>query len=380
MQEITGELIETLLNQGEGDGLDYKSGQYPFAGATDEQKAELLKDMLAMANAWKIADAFILIGVQENPGNRAIVVGASEHIDDADLQQFINSKTNTPIRFGYRVFTIDGAQIGILQIAHEQRRPIWLEKSYGKLSAGTVHVRRGSSTTIADPDEIARMGAAAEKTKAAAEVPRLAISIGRYDEYGAHFKLTTQRLSFTGSPVVDRKASEGPLVIRKLPMGPLPAQILEWTREMATMGMLVLRAENTSSVTVMDPKLELRIPWAQGVTVYNSATLPPRPRSLLEDIKPIADGAHAPEVFEDESGWYVCDGLDKVQPGTSSHSHEFWIGCEHPVILQLQARISADNLPSPITSALTVEIEVEDAEADQRGTVFEFRMKFKVEE
>jgi hypothetical protein len=155
-------LIEQLLNEDEGTGLDFKRDQYPFDGATDEQKSELLKDILAFTNAWRRMDGYILIGIEEIKGGRSKVVGISEHLDDAKLQQFVNSKTQRPISFSYEAIPLEGIQVGIIRISL-QARPIYLKQDYGKLKKHTVYVRRGSSTAIADPDEISRMGSALEE-------------------------------------------------------------------------------------------------------------------------------------------------------------------------------------------------------------------------
>jgi hypothetical protein len=160
VERLESHLIETLLSAGEGVALDYKSQQYKFAGASDAEKAPLLKDVLAMANAWKIADAHILIGVKENPDGRAVVVGITEHIDDSRLQEFVNTKTNVPVEFTYRTANTDGKTIGVLTVAAIQQRPVWLKKPYGPIEHERVYIRRGSSTAIATPDEIAKMGEA----------------------------------------------------------------------------------------------------------------------------------------------------------------------------------------------------------------------------
>lgn len=89
-------LIDQLLFGEEGNTLDFKSEQYRFSGATDDEKSELLKDILAFANAWRRADAYILIGVKEVKGGRSEVVGIADHLDDAHIQQFVNSKTQRP--------------------------------------------------------------------------------------------------------------------------------------------------------------------------------------------------------------------------------------------------------------------------------------------
>jgi len=107
-------LIDKLLFEEEGNTLDFKSEQYHFSGAADHEKSELLKDIIAFANAWRRTDAYILIGVKEVKGGRSEIVGISEHLDDAHLQQFINSKTQRPIDFSYKTVQQEGAQIGII--------------------------------------------------------------------------------------------------------------------------------------------------------------------------------------------------------------------------------------------------------------------------
>lgn len=150
-------LMEALLNEAESTALDFKRDQYPFESASDEQKGELLKDILAFANSWRRTDAFILIGVDEVNGGRSIVVGISASMDDAKIQQFVNSKTNRPIVFSYETFLFEGAKVGLIRIPL-QDRPIYLKKDFGKLNKDVVYIRRGSSTDTASPDEIAKMG------------------------------------------------------------------------------------------------------------------------------------------------------------------------------------------------------------------------------
>lgn len=53
----TEELINSLLYEEESTTLDFKSEQYKFVKAQDWEKAELLKDILAFANAWRRSDA-----------------------------------------------------------------------------------------------------------------------------------------------------------------------------------------------------------------------------------------------------------------------------------------------------------------------------------
>ena len=150
-------LMEELLNEDESAMLDFKRDQYLFDKASDEQKSELLKDILAFANAWRRTDAYILVGVEDVKGGRSSVVGVTSHFDDASIQQFVNGKTNRPVTFSYHVFPFEGVQVGIFHLPL-QDRPIYLKKDFGKLKQREVYIRRSSSTDIADPDEIAKMG------------------------------------------------------------------------------------------------------------------------------------------------------------------------------------------------------------------------------
>ncbi len=131
-------LIEELLNENESSTLDFKRDQYLFENATDEKKGELLKDILAFTNAWRRTDAYILIGVEEGKEARNKVIGITSHIDDAKIQQFINSKTNRPISFSYNTVLFEEKQIGVVHIPL-QDRPIYLNKSFGKLIPNVVY-------------------------------------------------------------------------------------------------------------------------------------------------------------------------------------------------------------------------------------------------
>jgi len=134
-----------LLYEEEGVTLDFKKEQYRFIKATNEDRSELLKDILGFANAWRRADAYILVGVEEVRGGKSIVHGVQIQLDDHALQQFVNSKTNRPIQFHYRTAVLDQKQIGVIHI-EKQDRPIFLTNDYGKLQKDKVYIRRGSST------------------------------------------------------------------------------------------------------------------------------------------------------------------------------------------------------------------------------------------
>ena len=151
-------LLEGLLHEAEGAYLDFKSAQYPFENADVGQKAELLKDILAFANSWRRMAAYILIGVEEVKGGRSKVVGVNNHLDDASLHQFVNTKTQRAVEFSYQAVPLEGTTIGVIEIPLQQR-PSYLNERYHGLREHAVFIRDGSSTRVATPEEIAKMGA-----------------------------------------------------------------------------------------------------------------------------------------------------------------------------------------------------------------------------
>ena len=154
---IDGETLHSLLYMEEGLTLDFKREQYRFNKATDSDKSELLKDILAFANTQRYSTAYILVGVEEVKGGRSAVVGVDDHLEDASLHQFVNGKTNRPVDFSYSAQAIEGKTVGVISIPIQQR-PVWVEKTYGGVKANEVCIRDGSSTRAASPDEIAAMG------------------------------------------------------------------------------------------------------------------------------------------------------------------------------------------------------------------------------
>ena len=129
---VNAELIEHLLHEEEGVELDFKRDQYKLEkGADNDTKSELIKDILAFANAWRRSTAYILIGVDEVKGGRSRVVGVSRHLDDAKLQQFVNSKVQRPVVFAYLPVDFEGVGIGVIEIP-VQERPVYLTKAFGK--------------------------------------------------------------------------------------------------------------------------------------------------------------------------------------------------------------------------------------------------------
>lgn len=156
---LNNELLDALRYKSEGTDLDFKSEQYRFAGGNDFEKSEMLKDILAVANAWREGTGYILLGLKDNRPHLAEVVGISENIDDSRLQQFVNSKVKPKLTFRYEEHLYEGKTVGVIAIP-KQKRPFFIANPYGKLKSNVAYVRRGSSTEEAEPTEVAAMALA----------------------------------------------------------------------------------------------------------------------------------------------------------------------------------------------------------------------------
>lgn len=338
--------LTALLQQPESTTLDFKQSPYALAGASPEQKSELIKDILAFANAKRTTDAHILIGVTEQPGQPASVTGITDHLDDATLQQLINTKTNRTVQFTYQETTHKGRTLGIITIPPQQR-PLYLKKDYGKLRANTVYVRHGSSTAIATPDEIARMHAP--------DAPMLELQFA--DQERA--LLGTSRAI---TSLVLHTPREIPDYGRSFDWADFnPHYYRDFLRYAAfdqLMTPLGIAITNTSSTTGHDVRITLTIPHPQHVTVALHA--PPMPDQFVTIDTPRAKKPPAkPAVTLDRTStaWHLTATIPKVQPRQTHYVRDpIYLGATKTITLTIAATVHADNLPDPVTTTLTIAV------------------------
>lgn len=153
---MSDEILNKLRYRSEGDDLDFKQAQYHFIDGNDITKSEMLKDILAMANAWREGTGYIVLGFKDQRPHPAEVTGITGHIDDAQLQQFVNSKVKPKLTLRYEEHLYDGKTVGLISVP-KQKRPFFIGNAYGKLKSNVVYVRRGSSTDEAEPTEAIAM-------------------------------------------------------------------------------------------------------------------------------------------------------------------------------------------------------------------------------
>ncbi len=348
--------------------MDFKVQQYPFSGATDEQKCELLKDILAFANAWRQTDAHILIGVQEVRGGRSMVRGIDpkDHLLNRNVQQFAHSKTNRPVDFSYAPIEFEGVSIGVLTICL-QDRPVYLTKPYGKLAADVVYIRRSDTTGTAAPEEIARMGSAAVLRRVE---PILEVEFANLP--------TRETLGTT--TVVESHFVEIP-DLQKIPLyGPAPRHLYgisvdlhdnfrnrnyyrdlaAYIRDRSLLRPLGVAITNVSPTVAEEVWVTLELDTVEGMVVLDESDTPSEPSTDTISAIRLASVRRDQRVHVARYGdkYEVRIQIGTVQPGTTQWSDEpFYIGAHHGMTVIARIQISANNLRAPI--ALDAEIGIE---------------------
>ena len=361
---IDENILEQLLHEEEGSVLDFKRDQYPFEGEDDKPKSELLKDILAFANAWRRTTAYILIGVDEVKGGRSKIVGVGTHLDDAKLHQFVNSKTQQPIEFSYQPFRTENVEIGVIEIPI-QKRPFYLKKKFGKLNADIVYKRDGSSTAIATPDEVARMGAEQDF----GGTPQLVLEWADIERRVVLPSPHTVNSLFLDPQLPDdtfEKPRPSPSLIDYNNEN-YPQEIICYTFEMAFLRSFGLRLFNESRVVGRRIRFVGSVAKDSAVLVLDWANRPMRPyRSIMDktraSIVPLAQQLQSnpdPCVQELADRWEVTIDFGDVRP-----SEEVWttsallIGPRNG-ITRLEGKLQGDNIPEPISCILEINFEVE---------------------
>jgi hypothetical protein len=377
-------LIESLLYEEEGVDLDLKSDQYRFSKASDDDKSELLKDILAFANAWRHADAFILIGVREVKGGRSEVVGISEPLDDAAIQQFVNTKTQMPIMFSYSNCNFESKQIAVIHIPLQQR-PFYLKRDFGRLKKETVYVRRGSSTDVATIDEISRMGA---RNIEVAGVPELSISFADpkdRERFSTSIEIKSLYLKTPNRKKIPDYTSNRAGTGFDLYISPLDfnlnrsyyRELVEYMKMARLMAPIFLAVKNSGSSTAHDVRAELKLPLDEnGPMLQDDAGFPEVPSTenilfrtgnLAEQIRELPPDV---SVNRYDRYWIVAARAEKVQP-KSIHWFRvpFFMGSKKTISFDIEAMIYCDNLSDPVKYQLSAKIESDTREVDIDGII-----------
>lgn len=358
-------LLNMLRYKSEGTDIDFKSAQYRFTNGSENDKSELLKDILAIANSWRDGTGYILLGFKDQRPNPAEVVGIHDSIDDSRIQQFVNSKVKPKLTFSYEEHLYEGKTIGIISIP-KQKRPFYLTSAYGKLKSNVVYVRRGSSTDEAEPVETIAMG---NEDNGRAEM-KIELSLRTPANDTLPLNFTHTYLHFTEEfPDFERPSKpRGPFDI--LSVSSINIDNRNFLREYAeymriNKALILLRLVllNRSGVQLSNAKVELTIETLDShVHVIAESDLPemPKPTRNTLDVGTIKGGP----LFNRDNKLEIIEGsqnpechlrLGSLLPGEQACSELIAVLPEGPGRMRIRLRVLGSELPTPIEKEFTVE-------------------------
>jgi hypothetical protein len=365
----------TLLNMTESETFDFKSGQYKFYGANDDEKGELLKDVIAFANAWKTGDAFIVIGVAATNGRKDQIVGASSILQDNDIQQFVNAKTNRRINFLVYTDTAEGQPINVIQISREQQRPIFLTKNFGRLAANACYVRSGSSTAIATPDQIAAMVSADHDTAGSQANIELEWADGfQLKRLGKSASITCCDVTIKPEPPPEPASPIAPsmhdiyerMMVEtvSLPVfsGPSEEDLQEFVRKLSAYAAVRVWLNNVGKHNVSSVNVSIEIKKELGLQIVEEGDQPQKPSPHLMPSIASKVNAFGPFVEENKDSWQIDIHAPTIQPQREHWSGRFYVTSDRSRTIAAMAKIFADDLAQPIQVPLNLTIDVDSRE------------------
>ena len=142
----------------EDEGLDFK---LTLDIQRKHDQAELIKDVLAMANTVRATDNpnYIIIGAKDG----VIYDTSGLGLDDASIQQILNTRIDPALTFLYYQLEIEPSKkIGAIEIPKSPDKPHFAKHDFTDndkvlLHEGMCPVRQGSSTKIALKDDYDRI-------------------------------------------------------------------------------------------------------------------------------------------------------------------------------------------------------------------------------
>lgn len=351
---VTEIILNELRYRSESVDLDFKQAQYRFIGTSEQEKSELLKDVLALANSWREGPGYILIGLKDCTPNPAEVTGISEadHIDDAQLQQFVNGKVEPPLNFSYEERVFEGKTVAIITVP-KQQRPFSIGTQYGKVRSNVVYVRRGSATVEASPAEIIKMSMA-EALPAGSQ-----ISVELLNHRNELQGLAQNLRFLTFEELPDYVAPNSGHNFSGI-FGRDASTNSDYYRDIAAYIAVVLgsiqlkfKIRNQSSISLKDFKLELHVSSPNVKYQFlERKRFPEKPSPKIAFSKQLRPALpEYPRAFhvENRGKHQVCFArADSLLPGEEFISEQALLLLRSASEVALEVRILSEQLPSPL--------------------------------
>jgi hypothetical protein len=135
------QIADIIKYENENTAVDFKATEYK-----KETFHELLKDVIAMANAYIDSEKYIICGVKLK-GQEREILGLKNVTDSATYQQIISNNIEPELSIDYFPFDFNGITLGVLKISDCIDKPYMMKKDFGeKLKRGDCFIRKGSFT------------------------------------------------------------------------------------------------------------------------------------------------------------------------------------------------------------------------------------------
>jgi len=359
------ELLSRLRYRSEGPDIDFKSAQYRFNGGSEVEKAEMLKDILAIANSWREGPGYILLGFKDNRPHPAEVVGIQDSIDDSRIQQFVNSKVKPKLTFSYEEHLYEGMTVGVITIP-KQKRPFYITNAYGRLKSNVVYVRRGSSTDEAEPPEATAMAINDDGRKAL----KLDLSVLTPQNEALPSTFAHKYLRFNERLpdfVRPREPGSFGMHVRSVPERDNRdfwreyAEYIRIDEALIEMQFVLL---NQSSTQLSNAKLEVSVDAldAQSFELLPGCDLPKKPEadwnlaSRLTTVQDVIERQSRALQIDERGPKRACHiRLGSLLPGEQGRSETLALIPHAPGALRLRLRILGSELPEPLEQELVIE-------------------------
>ena len=146
---------EFFYQETEGEYWDFKEKPYFYEGQSKEEKNkkknDLLHDIICMANNLSNRDAYIIMGIQDQPVKITGVKQFSNKWTQENYQDFLQNLTWAGDMIPIVEFrTIHNGELDVLIIKKSNRVPFYITKKCNKVRENQIYVRKGSKNTAID--------------------------------------------------------------------------------------------------------------------------------------------------------------------------------------------------------------------------------------
>ncbi|MFF2625568.1 RNA-binding domain-containing protein [Kitasatospora griseola] len=159
---MTPDELQVLFRRAEGESHDYKTTLHDTS--THKGKADLVTDVISMANTPRDEDAHIVFGVKDRGNGQLDLLGVGSVPDDADWQQLLASAIEPTPRFSLEPVQLEGTLYAVLTIPPDRRGPFHVRREWrsklnehmgpATLVHGVTYYRRGSSNAVASGEAL----------------------------------------------------------------------------------------------------------------------------------------------------------------------------------------------------------------------------------